>query len=131
MKLVCEVVGVSRRSVLARLSRSATWRDGRQSKRIDDDAGYTADGTHRFAVTIGLNPLTTSMCCPQSNGMAASFVKTMKRNRVAFMPRPDAATAARNLTIVFEHDDERHSHRALKSRSPCGFRRSMNSATFV
>lgn len=36
MKLVCEVLGVSRSNVSARLSRPATWRDGRQSRQTDD-----------------------------------------------------------------------------------------------
>ncbi len=43
------------------------------------------------------------VCRPQNNGMAESFVKTMKRDYVALMPKPDAATAARNLAIAFEH----------------------------
>jgi len=64
-------------------------------------SGYTADDTRRFAVAIGLKPLTTPVCSPQSNGMAESFVKTMKRDYVAFMLKPDAATAARNLAIAF------------------------------
>ncbi len=52
-------------------------------------------------VASGLKPLTTPACSPQSNGMAESFVKTMKRDYVAFMPKPDAASAAHNLTIAF------------------------------
>jgi len=36
VKLVCEVLGVSRSNVSARLSRPATWRDGRQSRQTDD-----------------------------------------------------------------------------------------------
>ena len=43
-------------------------------------------------------------------------MKTMKRDYVAFMPKPDAATAARNLAIVFEHYNEKHPHSALKYR---------------
>jgi len=94
----------------------------------DNGSGYTADDTRRFAVAIGLKPLTTPVCSPQSNGMAESFVKTMKRDYVAFMPTPDAATAARNLAIAFEHYNEKHPHSALKHRSPREFRRSMDSA---
>ncbi|MBU9313230.1 IS3-like element ISBcen6 family transposase [Burkholderia multivorans] len=97
----------------------------------DNGSGYTADDTRRFAVAIGLKPLTTPVCSPQSNGMAESFVKTMKRDYVAFMPKPDAATAARNLAIAFEHYNEKHPHSALKYRSPREFRRSMDSATLV
>lgn len=97
----------------------------------DNGSGYTADETRRFAAAIGLKPLTTPVCSPQSNGMAESFVKTMKRDYIAFMPKPDAATAARNLAIAFEHYNEKHPHSALKYRSPREFRRSMDSATLV
>ncbi|MFM0040078.1 IS3 family transposase [Paraburkholderia strydomiana] len=97
----------------------------------DNGSGYTADETRRFAVDIGLKPLTTPVCSPQSNGMAESFVKTMKRDYVAFMPKPDAATAAQNLAIAFEHYNEKHPHSALKYRSPRAFRRAMDSATLV
>jgi putative transposase len=97
----------------------------------DNGSGYTADDTRRFAVAIGLKPLTPPVCSPQGNGMAESFVKTMKRDYVAFTPKPDAATAARNLAIAFEHYHEKHLHSALQYRSPRGFRRSMDSATVV
>lgn len=58
------------------------------------------------------------------NGMAESSVKTMKRDYVTFMPKPGAATAARNLAIAFGHYNEKHPHNALKYRSPREFRRS-------
>jgi len=51
----------------------------------DNGSGYTADDTRRFAVVIGLKPLTTPVRSPQSNGMAESSVKAMKRDNVAFM----------------------------------------------
>ncbi|AJK45882.1 transposase [Burkholderia plantarii] len=95
----------------------------------DNGSGYTADKTRQFAVLLGLKPLTTPVRSPQSNGMAESFVKTMKRDYVAIMPKPDAATAARNLAIAFEHYNEKHPHSALKYRSPCEFRRATDSAT--
>jgi len=49
--------------------------------------------------------------------MAESFVKTMKRDYVAFMPKPDANTAAHNLALAFEHYNETHPRSALKYRS--------------
>lgn len=58
--------------------------------------------------------------------MAESFVKTMKRDYVGFIPKPDAATAARNLAIAFEHYKEKHPHSALKYRSPRALRRAMD-----
>jgi hypothetical protein len=83
----------------------------------DNGSGYTADKTRAFASEIGLKPLTTPVCGPQSNGMAESFVKTTKRDYVVFMPKPDAATAAHNLAIAFEHYNEKHPHSARKYRS--------------
>ncbi|WP_090812064.1 IS3 family transposase [Paraburkholderia tuberum] len=97
----------------------------------DNGSGYTAEKTRTFASDIGLKPLTTPVCSPQSNGMAESFVKTMKRDYVAFMPKPDAATAARNLAVAFEHYNEQHPHSALKYRSPREFRRRTDSSTQV
>ena len=43
--------------------------------------------------------------------MAESFVKTIKRDYVAHMPRPNRETALRNLAIAFEHYNENHPHR--------------------
>ena len=53
----------------------------------DNGSGYIAEKTRAFAADIGLKPLTTPVCSPQSNGMAESFVKTMKRDYVSFMPK--------------------------------------------
>ncbi|AEJ06554.1 putative transposase for insertion element [Stutzerimonas stutzeri] len=89
----------------------------------DNGSAYTAEQTRAFAREIGLIPLTTPVCSPQSNGMAESFVKTMKRDYIAHMPRPDRQTALRNLAIAFEHYNEEHPHSALKYRSPREFRR--------
>ncbi|WP_175166533.1 IS3 family transposase, partial [Paraburkholderia fynbosensis] len=97
----------------------------------DNGSGYTAEKTRTFASGIGLKPLTTPVCSPQSNGMAESFVKTMKRDYVAFMPKPDAATAAQNLAVAFEHYNEHHPHSALKYRSPREFRRRNDLSTQV
>ncbi len=97
----------------------------------DNGSGYTADKTRAFACGIGLKPLTTPVCSPQSNGMAESFINTMKHDYVAFMPKSDAATAARHLAIAFEHYNEHHPHSALEYRSPREFRRRMGSSTQV
>ncbi|AWX83264.1 hypothetical protein DQB71_18620 [Klebsiella pneumoniae subsp. pneumoniae] len=43
---------------------------------------------------------------PESNGMAESFVKTMKRDYISIMPKPDGLTAAKNLAEAFEHYNE-------------------------
>ena len=89
----------------------------------DNGSAYIAEQTRLFAREIGLQPVTTPVRSPQSNGMAESFVKTIKRDYVAHMPKPDRETALRNLTIAFEHYNEEHPHSALKYRSPREFRR--------
>ncbi|CCF96560.1 IS3 family transposase [Ralstonia solanacearum] len=70
-------------------------------------AGLHCREDRAFATDIGLKPLTTPVRSPQ-NGMAERFVKTMKRDDVAFMPKPDAATTvcSAHLAIAFEHDNE-------------------------
>lgn len=97
----------------------------------DNGFGYTVDETRRFATEIGLKPLTTPVCSLQSNSMAESFVKMMKRESVTFMPKPDAATTVLNLAIAFEHDNEKHPNNALKYRSPREFRRTVDSSTVL
>ncbi len=61
--------------------------------------------------------------------MAESLVKTMKRDYVVHMPKPDVAIARRNLAIAFEHYNEQYPHSALKYRSPREFRRLVASST--
>ncbi len=89
----------------------------------DNGSAYIAEQTRLFARQIGLQPVTTPVRSPQSNGMAESFVKTIKRDYVTHMPKRDRETALRNLTIAFEHYNEQHPHSALKYRSPREFRR--------
>ncbi|MEW3192846.1 integrase core domain-containing protein, partial [Escherichia coli] len=55
---------------------------------------------------------------PESNGIAESFVKTIKRDYISIMPKPDGLTAAKNLAEAFEHYNEWHPHSALGYRSP-------------
>ncbi|MBU9385869.1 IS3 family transposase, partial [Burkholderia gladioli] len=66
----------------------------------DNGSCYIADETQTFSREIGLKPVTTPVRSPQSNGMAESFVKTMKRDYVSWMPKPDARTALQNLAIA-------------------------------
>lgn len=49
----------------------------------DNGSAYIAEQTRHFAQQIGLQPVTTPVRSPQSNGMAESFVKTIKRDYVA------------------------------------------------
>jgi putative transposase len=88
----------------------------------DNGSPYIARDTRSFAREIGLEPLTTAIRSPQSNGMAEAFVKTFKRDYVARMHRPDAITVMHQLSAAFEHYNEVHPHRALKMLSPRMFR---------
>ncbi|HGJ5067370.1 TPA: integrase core domain-containing protein, partial [Salmonella enterica subsp. enterica serovar Muenchen] len=67
---------------------------------------------------VGLEPKNTAVRSPESNGMAESFVKTMKRDYISIMPKPDGLTAVKNLAEAFEQYNEWHPHNALGYRSP-------------
>jgi len=86
-----------------------------------DGSGYIASETRRFAREIGLEPRTTPIESPQSNGMAEAFVRTIKRDYVRVSPRPDAETVLRQLPAWLAHYNEVHPHKALGYRSPREF----------
>ncbi|WP_139620823.1 integrase core domain-containing protein, partial [Klebsiella quasipneumoniae] len=72
----------------------------------------------QFARMLGLEPKNTAVRSPESNGIAESFVKTIKRDYISIMPKPHGLTAAKNLAEAFEHYSEWHPHSALGYRSP-------------
>ncbi|WP_241364564.1 IS3 family transposase [Escherichia coli] len=84
----------------------------------DNGSCYRANETRQFARMLGLEPKSTAMRSPESNGIAESFVKTIKRDYISIMPKPDGLTAAKNLAEAFEHYNEWHPHSALGYRSP-------------
>ncbi|MFW2313059.1 IS3 family transposase [Klebsiella pneumoniae] len=84
----------------------------------DNGSAYRAHQTRQFARMVGLEPKHTAVRSPESNGMAESFVKTMKRDYISIMPKPDGLTAVKNLAEAFEHYNEWHPHSALGYRSP-------------
>ena len=65
---------------------------------------------------------TTPVESPQSNGMAESFVKTIKRDYVAFGDLSDFKTVMAQLPSWFAHYNTVHPHSALKYMSPRMFR---------
>jgi len=89
----------------------------------DNGGAYIAADTRAMARSLGLMPVNTPVCSPQSNGMAESFVNTFKRDYVARMDLRDAATVMAQLPAAFEHFNEVHPHSSLKMRSPREFRR--------
>ncbi|WP_164543926.1 IS3-like element IS2 family transposase [Escherichia coli] len=84
----------------------------------DNGSCYRANKTRQFARMLGLEPKNTAVRSPESNGIAESFVKTIKRDYISIMPKPDGLTAAKNLAEAFEHYNEWHPHSALGYRSP-------------
>ncbi|WP_338384959.1 IS3 family transposase [Escherichia coli] len=84
----------------------------------DNGSCYRANETRQFARMLGLEPKNTAVRSSESNGIAESFVKTIKRDYISIMPKPDGLTAAKNLAEAFEHYNEWHPHSALGYRSP-------------
>ncbi|MCY4785849.1 IS3 family transposase, partial [Klebsiella pneumoniae] len=84
----------------------------------DNGSCYRANETRQFARMLGLEPKNTAVRSPESNGIAESFVKTIKRDYISIMPKPDGLTAAKNLAEAFEHYNEWHPHSPLDYRSP-------------
>lgn len=84
----------------------------------DNGSCYRANETRQFARMLGLEPKNTAVRSQESNGIAESFVKTIKRDYISIMPKPDGLTAAKNLAEAFEHYNEWHPHSALGYRSP-------------
>ena len=89
----------------------------------DNGGAYIAADTRSMARQLGLKPINTPVCSPQSNGMAESFVNTFKRDYVSRMDLTDAPTVMAQLPAAFEHFNEVHPHSSLKMRSPREFRR--------
>jgi putative transposase len=89
----------------------------------DNGSAYIAHETRRIARSLGLTPVNTPVCSPQSNGMAESFVNTFKRDYVGRMDLSDAPTVLAQLPAAFEHFNEIHPHSSLKMKSPREFRR--------
>jgi len=88
----------------------------------DNGSCYTAAETRSFARALGLKPVTTPVSSPQSNGMAESLVKTIKRDYARLALRPDARTVMHQLVDWFEHYNTKHPHSALKYLPPRMFR---------
>jgi len=87
----------------------------------DNGSGYIAHDTKSLALEMGLEPRTTPVQSPQSNGMAEAFVRTIKRDYVRVSPLPDARTVLESLPLWFEHCNSLHPHKALGYRSPREF----------
>jgi putative transposase len=84
----------------------------------DNGSGYIAKATRDLAKALGLKPINTPVCSPQSNGMAESFVNTFRRDYEYKLDKTDAQTVMKQLQEHFDHYNEVHPHSALKMMSP-------------
>ena len=83
--------------------------EGRTLEFLTDNGGaYIAHDTRQVARDLGLKPVNTPVCSPQSNGMAESFVNTFKRDYVSRMDLADAAALMEQLPAAFEHFNTVH-----------------------
>lgn len=71
---------------------------------------------------LGIQDCKTVICSPQSNGMAESFVKTLKRDYLAFVELKDGDMALAELPKIIERYNQKHPHSALGYLSPHEFR---------
>jgi transposase InsO family protein len=88
----------------------------------DNGGAYIATDTKRIARELGLQPIRTPVCSPQSNGMAESFVNTFRRDYISRMDLSDAMLVIRQLPAAFEHFNTVHPHSSLRMMSPREFR---------
>jgi len=91
----------------------------------DNGGAYRAHETHALARALGIEPIHTPVCSPQSNGMAESFVNTFKRDYVSLMDRSTAEVVLAQLPDAFTHFNEVHPHSSLNYKSPRMFRREL------
>ena len=89
----------------------------------DNGGAYIATQTRQMARALGLKPINTPVCSPQSNGMAESFVNTFRRDYLSRMNLSDARTVMQQLPAAFDHFNAFHPHSSLKMKSPQEFRR--------
>lgn len=87
----------------------------------DNGSAYRAHQTRAFARMLGREPCTAAVRSPESNGIAESVVKTIKRDYISMMPKPDSRAAVMNLAVAFSHYNEYHPHSALGYCSPREF----------
>lgn len=85
-----------------------------------------AHETRGVARSLGLKPINTPVCSPQSNCMAESFVDTLKRDYMSCMDLRDASTVLAQLSGTFDHFNQIHPHSSLKMMSSREFRRRQN-----
>lgn len=88
----------------------------------DNGSAYTSQKTRHLLKALGIEDCKTAVGSPQSNGMAESFVKTLKRDYLPFIDLESAETALSSLPDAVKLYNEEHPHSALGYLSPVEFR---------
>ena len=89
----------------------------------DNGSAYTSQKTRHLLKVLGIEDCKTAVGSPQSNGMAESFVKTLKRDYLPFIDLESAETALSSLPGVIKLYNEEHPHSALGYLSPMEYRK--------
>lgn len=88
----------------------------------DNGPCYVSRETVSFARELGFEVCTTPAYSPESNGMAEAFVKTFKRDYIAFYDPLNAESLMKNLPAWFEDYNNFAPHKGLKMMAPREFR---------
>ncbi len=88
----------------------------------DNGSAYCSKGTQALLKALNIEDCKTAVGSPQSNGMAESFVKTLKRDWLPFIDLESAETALSCLPEMMERYNQEHPHSALGYQSPKEFR---------
>jgi putative transposase len=94
----------------------------------DSGPGYVAEKTVLFGRSLGFEICTTAPYIPESKGMAEAFVKTFKRDYVAFGDPSSAERVLEQLPAWFEDYNEIAPHKWLAMKSPREYLRSCQHA---
>lgn len=88
----------------------------------DNGSAYRAAKTENLMLKLNLQPCRTAVCSPESNGMAESLVRTLKRDYLPFIDLSSAEVALKQLLGIVRLYNEEHPHSALGYLSPKEFR---------
>lgn len=134
MRYVASTIGIDGQAIRDLMLETVEYRLGRTNTNnpiqwlTDNGSCYTARETVSFGRQLGLDIRTTPAYSPESNGMAESFVKTIKRDYVWLSDLKDAFTVMNQLPKWIEDYNERAPHKALKMLSPREFIREQKRA---
>lgn len=94
----------------------------------DNGPAYVARETVSFGRQLGLEVCTTAPYSPESNGMAESFIKTLKRDYATCGDLSSAQRVLEQLPLWFEDYNEKAPHKGLKMLSPREYRNQLMAA---